>query len=171
MDRFTIHISGTATCNTCGVFIEDVENQKIHDSWHKDTEFRTHMIQDRLQACENRLPEEELDNARAERAALRESMQRQMDLIRYARHFLHDEGLISDEEYAEIVQDNEGGKRKERLEAYDKAIADAKAHERRCDAEVRDRALEEVLHIASLSSHRSGVADLIKNLSKLRDSK
>lgn len=38
-------------------------------------------------------------------------------------------------------------------------------------AEVRDRMLEEVLHIASLSSHRSGVAELIKDLGKLRGSK
>lgn len=55
--------------------------------------------------------------AASEAAALR-----QMDLIRYARHFLHNENLISDEEYAAIVQDNEGGKRVARLEGYDAAL-------------------------------------------------
>lgn len=57
------------------------------------------------------------------------SQQRQMDLIRYARHFLHDEGCISDEEYAEIVQDSDG--RVKRLESYDgerKRLTEALKH-------------------------------------------
>lgn len=56
-------------------------------------------------------------------AQVEKSQQRQMDLIRYARHFLHDEGCISDEEYAAFVQDNEGGERKARLESYDEVRA------------------------------------------------
>jgi hypothetical protein len=52
-------------------------------------------------------------------------IERAMDLVRYARHFLHNEGLISDEEYAAIVEDNEGGKRVARLEGYDSLIETA----------------------------------------------
>lgn len=49
--------------------------------------------------------------------------QRAKDLVRFARHFLHDEELISDDEYAAIVQDNENGKRVARLETYDQLRA------------------------------------------------
>ena len=35
---------------------------------------------------------------------LRGAIERQMDLLRYARHFLHNEGLITDDEYGQLVQ-------------------------------------------------------------------
>lgn len=43
---------------------------------------------------------------------------RLMDLVRYARQFLHEEGLISDEEFAALVADADSGKRVARLESY-----------------------------------------------------
>ena len=49
-------------------------------------------------------------------AKLREEVERLTDLVRYARHFLHDAKAISDEEYAAIVMDNENGQRVARLD-------------------------------------------------------
>ena len=51
-------------------------------------------------------------------AKLEGQLQRATDLIRFARHFLHNENCISDEEYAAIVADSDG--RVARLEGYDK---------------------------------------------------
>lgn len=48
------------------------------------------------------------------------SLQRMSDLVRYARHFLHNEGLISDDEYAELVQMKGAVSR---LEGYERAVA------------------------------------------------
>jgi hypothetical protein len=48
------------------------------------------------------------------------SNQRMWDLIRYERMDLHQQGLISDEEYAELAKDNAAVKR---LEDYDAALA------------------------------------------------
>lgn len=52
--------------------------------------------------------------AEAERTAVR--LERMSDLVRYKRAELHNDGLISDEEYAEIVQDHAAVAR---LEGYD----------------------------------------------------
>lgn len=54
----------------------------------------------------------------AQIAALQATNQRLADLVRYERHTLHETGLISDEEYAEILQ-NPGAV--DRLEGYDAA--------------------------------------------------
>lgn len=43
--------------------------------------------------------------------------QRLIDLVRYARGYLHDEGLITNEEYAELVK--VGSEAARRLESYD----------------------------------------------------
>ena len=51
-------------------------------------------------------------------AKLEGQLQRATDLVRFARHFLHNENCISDEEYAAIVADSDG--RVARLEGYDK---------------------------------------------------
>lgn len=48
---------------------------------------------------------------------------RLMDLVRHQRHELHEEGLISDEEFAALVADSDGGKRVARLESYDEVKA------------------------------------------------
>jgi hypothetical protein len=47
------------------------------------------------------------------------SNQRLMDLVRYARHYLHDADLITDEEFASLVADSEKGLRVMRLGGYD----------------------------------------------------
>lgn len=49
--------------------------------------------------------------------------QRMWDLIRYQRAELHEAGLITDDEYAELAKDHAAVKR---LEDYDKALIEAK---------------------------------------------
>ena len=67
------------------------------------------------------------------------------NLVRYACHFLHDESLITDEEFAALVADHEHGQRVARLEAYEVI----KRFKRRADkAEARVRELEEKFAIA-----------------------
>lgn len=75
----------------------------------------------------------------SERAASAEREQRQMDLIRYARHFLHTNNCISDDEYAALVQDNDGGQRISRLEGYDTAIQVSREREQAIQAAPRRR--------------------------------
>jgi hypothetical protein len=65
--------------------------------------------------------------------------QRSMDLVRYSRHFLQEEGLISDKEYAALVADSEGTNRVARLETYDAL---------RKENAALVKALEEVLTVA-----------------------
>ena len=90
-------------------------------------------------------------------AELQARLERATDLVRYARHFLHNENLISDEEYAAIVQDSEG--RVARLEGYDTALARVEAAVRLAEAKciftnwnVADRDFQHWLehHIAAL---------------------
>jgi hypothetical protein len=64
------------------------------------------------------------------------SLQRMTDLVRYARLFLHNEGLITDEEYTSILQDSEG--RVARLEGYDAAIKQVAAEARRDELPSRE---------------------------------
>lgn len=61
----------------------------------------------------------------AELTALRASNERLHDLVRYKRSELHEDGLISDEEYAELLTKQPGAVK--RLEGYDAAIAKLKA--------------------------------------------
>jgi len=63
--------------------------------------------------------EQAVDNARED------ERKRLIDLVRYSRGTLHGEGLISDEEYAALVQ-VEGSP--QRLEGYDTLKAEAEAH-------------------------------------------
>jgi hypothetical protein len=58
--------------------------------------------------------------------------QRLRDLVRYCRHQLHEEGLISDEEFTDLLSNTPGAVG--RLEAYDKVIARTRAR----DAVVKD---------------------------------
>lgn len=57
--------------------------------------------------------------------ALLKDGNRLVDLVRYSRHRLHEEGLISDDEYAELVAI--GSKSARRLEGYDVLIAERNA--------------------------------------------
>lgn len=68
-----------------------------------------------------------LADLRSKIEAAQAQLERATDLVRYARHFLHEEELISDDEYAVIVQDNEDGKRVARLEGYDKSLSDLRS--------------------------------------------
>ena len=54
-----------------------------------------------------------------ENAALKATIERLTDLVRYERHHLLDAQLISEEEYAALVADSESGQRVARLEGYD----------------------------------------------------
>jgi hypothetical protein len=91
----------------------------------------------------------------AERVAA--SLQRMTDLVRYARLFLHNEGLITDEEYASIVQDSEG--RVARLEGYDAAIKQVAA----------EAILVEISQAATIAASR-GEQATFKYLTERRDS-
>jgi hypothetical protein len=51
-------------------------------------------------------------------------VQRLRDLVRYCRHQLHEERLISDEEFTDLLSNTPGAVA--RLEGYDKAVAAAK---------------------------------------------
>lgn len=57
-------------------------------------------------------------------AELEAQNQRLHDLVRYKRHELFDDGLITDDEFSELVQDHSAVAR---LEGYDKAVANVKA--------------------------------------------
>ena len=50
-----------------------------------------------------------------------DEVQRLRDLVRYCRHQLHEEGLISDDEFTDLLANTPGAVA--RLEGYDKAIA------------------------------------------------
>jgi len=52
-------------------------------------------------------------------AQLQAEVRRLTDLVRYARHYLHDEHLISGQEFAALVADSDNGQRVARLEGYD----------------------------------------------------
>lgn len=63
-----------------------------------------------------------LAHTRELEAALKEAVQREerlTDLVRHQRHELHDADLISDDEFAALLADSDGGKRVARLEGYD----------------------------------------------------
>ena len=51
---------------------------------------------------------------------IQSEFERLRDLVRYARHFLFEENLISQDEYAALVMDSDQGERVARLESYDK---------------------------------------------------
>ena len=55
---------------------------------------------------------------------LKAQLERATDLVRWNRHVLFDEGLISDEEFAALVADSDNGQRVTRLEGYDKTRKD-----------------------------------------------
>lgn len=63
-------------------------------------------------------------------AALRAKLERATDLVRYARAYLHDEGVIDNAEYAALLADNEDGQRVARLAGYDDIRAKLEAWER-----------------------------------------
>ena len=52
-------------------------------------------------------------------SAIREANMRLTDLVRYTRHDLFEDGLITPEEYAALVSDSDNGQRVARLEGYD----------------------------------------------------
>jgi hypothetical protein len=51
---------------------------------------------------------------------LHDRIERLTDLVRFARRFLHEAELISDEEFAALVIDSDSGQRVARLEGYDR---------------------------------------------------
>ena len=54
---------------------------------------------------------------------LRAKLDRATDLVRFARHYLREQELLSEEEYAALVMDSENGQRVARLESYDEIRA------------------------------------------------
>lgn len=83
-------------------------------------------------------PRERLESLRtycklqAEIDRLRAENDRARDLVRYARQFLHEEELISDQEYAELCADH-GPERVARLQTYDKMRADLATERKRAE--------------------------------------
>lgn len=67
--------------------------------------------------CE--LVRKDLEEEFQRRTELERQLERANDLIRSERHALHDEGLITDDEFAALAADSEQGKRVARLEGYD----------------------------------------------------
>lgn len=67
----------------------------------------------------------EAELAAAERTAVR--LERMSDLVRYKRAELHNDGLISDEEYAEICQDHAAVARLEGYDAIKEELKEARA--------------------------------------------
>lgn len=67
---------------------------------------------------------------------LRDDCQRQLDLIRYSRHALHTDGLITNEEYSELLRMPGAVAR---LGSYDDAIANAGASTASAVAAERER--------------------------------
>lgn len=86
---------------------------------------------------------------------------RAIDLVRYCRVELHSEELITDEEYAALVEDSEAGKRVARLEGYDAMRKCAEAAEAKLAAVlnppegVRD---EDTNHSGCARSHPPRIA-------------
>jgi hypothetical protein len=59
--------------------------------------------------------------------AAQDEQQRAMDLVRYASSYLHEEKLISDDEFATLVADSENGQRVTWLEGYDRLMENQEA--------------------------------------------
>lgn len=78
--------------------------------------------------------DEELAEARARIAELESQNQRLHDLVRYKRHELFSDDLISMDEYAELAQDHPAVAR---LESYDKAVVNVKARLQEVDGVAR----------------------------------
>jgi len=90
---------------------------------------RADFLQQRIEAEPNR----DLHFDRQERSATLWAIecinenQRLRDLVRYARHFLHEENLITDEEFAAIVAVDDAVESVRRLENYDAMLAQIEA--------------------------------------------
>lgn len=86
---------------------------------------------------------------------LRDEVERLTDLVRYERHHLFDEKLISEEEFAALVADSENGQRVARLEGYDKPRqenATLRAEVARLSAPVSDEEVDKYFHMQYGSS-------------------
>jgi uncharacterized small protein (DUF1192 family) len=95
--------------------------------------------------------------------------QRLTDLVRYSRHYLHEEQLIDDKEFAGLVADSENSMRVQRLEGYDRIqekIAALQAERDTLKAEVltlKSANEDARLNYQTLEEYDSGLADIVSN--------
>ena len=73
----------------------------------------------------------EVKRLKAEAFIFQAENQRLFDLVRFARHYLHNVNTISDKEFAALVMDDESGQRVMRLETYDQLRAELATRDKR----------------------------------------
>ena len=116
----------TATVEDGRRAFKDVDKYDVWVCWKTIMEIRDEKIE-----CPCDSPRAEVKRLKAEAFIFQAENQRLFDLVRFARHHLHNENAISDKEFAALVMDDESGQRVMRLETYDQLRAELATRDKR----------------------------------------